>query len=240
MSRQFEVRWEGVLPAPPQEAWDGITRHAVGWLWKTEYEPWAGGAERGLTGRGTVTAWDPPRHFATRAPDLDGFNQLDYLLEPHGQGTYLRYHHQGEFPEDDYDVQLDACRQHTEFYHHSLGEYLRHFSGREAVYVSAEAPDSSAKGGSDVVRRALGVPDGVAAGDRIRLTPAGLAPIDGVVDYVTDAFLGVRSADALFRVYGRDVWGWPVSVVCHLFADGAAGQDWGAWLRRVFADEGVA
>jgi hypothetical protein len=191
-----------------------------------------------------VTAWEPPRHFATRAPDLDGFNQVEYRLEPHEQGTHVRYQHQGVLPEDEFDVQLDACRRHTDFYRHSMGEYVRHFSGRTAAYVSAEAPGSSAKDGSQTVRRALGLPDDLAAGDPVRLAPAGMEPVEGVADYVTDAFLGVRTADALFRVYGRDAWGWPVEVALHLFAEGAdgeaAGRSWAAWLSGVFADKEVA
>lgn len=64
--------------------------HTAGWNWKIEYEPKADGAERGLTSTGgTVTVWDPPRHFTTRAPrDGDGFNQLDYRLETRGAGTH--------------------------------------------------------------------------------------------------------------------------------------------------------
>ncbi|WP_067135277.1 hypothetical protein [Microtetraspora malaysiensis] len=56
-------------------------------------------------------------------------------------------------------------------------------------------------------RRALGVSDRVEVGDEVRLPPAGLTPIEGVVDYATPVFLGVRSADALYRFYGRDAWG---------------------------------
>jgi uncharacterized protein YndB with AHSA1/START domain len=82
MVKAWEVRWEGELPARPQDVWDAITRHADGYLWRIEYEPRVGGAERGLTaGGGTVTAWDPPRHFATRTrpeTERDGFNELDY------------------------------------------------------------------------------------------------------------------------------------------------------------------
>ncbi|HMJ36708.1 MAG TPA: SRPBCC domain-containing protein [Baekduia sp.] len=249
MGKEFEVRWEGELPAGPQDVWEAVTRHADGWLWKIEYEPWVGGAERGLTtGGGTVTAWDPPRHFATRTrpeAERDGPNELDYRLEPSGAGTHLRYVHRGVFGEDDDDDrELDQCRQHTAFYNHSLGEYARHFSGREPVYVAADGPQASTQGGFAAVRRALGLAGDVAAGDRVRLTPAGLEPIDGVVDYATHAFLGVRSADALYRVYGRDAWGYPVGVAHHLFAAGAdraAGeQAWSDWLRSVFATAGVA
>ena len=241
MVRDFEVRWEGELAASPQDVWDALTLHADGWLWKIDYEPQVGGAERGLTrGGGTVTAWDPPRHFATRSraeAGTDGFNELDYLLEPRGAGTYLRYVHRSVLAED-YDRQLDACRRHTAFYNHSLGEYACHFAGREPVYVTANGPEASAHGGLAAVRGALGIPEDAAVGDRVRLTPGGLDPIDGVLDYATDGFLGVRSADALYRVYGRDAWGWPVGIAHHLFADGAAKerseQAWSEWLNGVF------
>ncbi|HEV7933646.1 MAG TPA: SRPBCC domain-containing protein [Actinomadura sp.] len=248
MAKQFEVRWEGELPATPQEVWEAFTVHTTGWHWKIDYEPWPGGAERGLTaGGGTVTVWDPPRHFVTRAEsgcDGDGFNRLEYVLEPRKAGTYVRYAHHGVLDEEDYDRQLDACRQHTAFYNHSLGEYVRHFAGRDAAYISADAPEVSAQRGFAVVRRALGVADDVAGGDPVRLRPAGLEPIDGVVDYATHAFLGIRTADALYRVYGRDAWGWPVSVARHLFPDGtaqvASEPAWGSWLDGVFAKEKVA
>jgi hypothetical protein len=241
MAKVFEVRWEGDLPAPPGEVWDAFTVHTAGWYWRIEYEPWVGGAERGLSsGDGRVTVWDPARRFKTRV-ELDGdkFNELDYVLERRGSGTHLRYVHRGGIDENDFDREFDACRQHTAFYYHSLGEYLSHFRGRNAAYFRAEAPESSAVGGFAAMRRALGVAEDVAIGDGVRLTPAGMAPIEGVVDYATDAFLGIRAADALYRFYGRDEWGWPVGVAHHLFADGAdeaAGeQAWSKWLDDVFA-----
>ncbi|MBI5105438.1 MAG: SRPBCC domain-containing protein [Solirubrobacterales bacterium] len=246
MVKQWEVRWEGVLPAAPQAVWDAITRHADGYLWRIEYEPWVGGAERGLTaGGGTVTAWDPPRRFATRSrpeAERDGLNELDYVLEPLGGGaTYLRYVHRAEVPAGDFDRQLAACRAHTAFYQHSLGQYACFFAGREAAYVSVEAPEAATFA---ALRRALGLPGDVVAGDPVRLTPAGLEPIEGVVDYATGPFLGVRTADALYRVYGRDTWGWPAGIAHHLFAadadQAAAQRDWEAWAAGVFESERVA
>jgi hypothetical protein len=245
MAEQFEVRWEGDLPATPPEVWDAITVHTSGWLWKIAYEPRVGGAERGLTsGGGTVTAWDPPRHFATRAERADGWwNELDYVLEPHGAGTHLSYVHRS-VTSGDHEQEVDACRQHTAFYYHSLGEYLRLFAGRDAAYVTADGPAASAHGGFAALRRALGVDDDLVAGDPVRLRPAGLEPVAGVVDYATHAFLGVRSADALYRFYGRDAWGWPVGVAHHLFAGGAdeaaSERAWSGWLSGVFETEAVA
>lgn len=246
MLKEFEVRWEGELPATPQEVWDAFTRHTAGWLWKIDYEPWVGGSEEGLSnGDGRVTVWDPPRHFTTRV-DLDdgGFNQLDYVLEPRGTGTYLRFRHNSTVPVEGYDDDVDACRLHTDLYNHSLGEYLRHFAGRDAAYLRVDGPEASADGGFAAMLHAMGVPDDVAAGDEVVLTPTGIAPIEGVVDYRTDRFLGVRSADALYRFYGRDAWGWPAGLAHHLFADGAdeASNEraWTTWMNDLFATKAVA
>src|SRR4051794_27478337 len=216
MVKLFEVRWEGELPASPEDVWDAITRRADGFLWKIEYEPFVGGSERGLTvGGGRVTGWEPERHFATRPrpeTERDGLNELDYRLEPLGAATYLRYRHRAEVPADSYERQLAACRVHTAFYNHSLGQYACYFAGREPAYVSVEAHTSFVQ-----VRRALGLADDVVAGDPVTLTPEGLEPIEGVVDYATGPFLGIRGADALYRVYGRDAWGGPVGLAHHLF-----------------------
>jgi uncharacterized protein YndB with AHSA1/START domain len=227
MYDEFEVRWDAVLPATPEQVWDAVTARAAGWIWPMEFEPRVGGAERGLTSNGTVTAWDPPRHFQTRAERPDGWtNALDYTLEPHAEGTLVRYVHNGTT--DDYAVEYDACVQHTAFYRHSLTEYLSRFAGRDAAYVELEAA-----GTMDEVCRRLGIPGDANVGDEVALVSGTAA----TVDYRTPAFLGLRAADTLVRVYGREAWGGPVSVALHLFADdadaGAEERAWSAWLSPV-------
>lgn len=236
MTQEFQFTWTGDLPGPPEAVWEAITVHSGGWLWPIQYEPRAGGSAVGLGEDGTVTAWDPPRHFATQSPDRGGVNALDCVLTPAGGGTHLEYRHRGVA---DDDAEVAGGREHTKFYYHSLGQYLAHFAGREPAYLAADAPPSSAAaGGFATLRRALGVPDGVTPGEPVRLTPSGLPAIDGVVDYVAPEFLGVRTEDALYRFYGRDAWGWPVGVAHHLFApaaDGvAAGRAWQAWLDDLY------
>jgi uncharacterized protein YndB with AHSA1/START domain len=246
MAKEFEVRWEGDLPGSPEEVWDAITVHTAGWLWQVDYEPRLGGSERGVASvGGTVTAWDPARHFTTRIEYDDGaFNQLDYVIEARGTGSYLRYVHGGMFADDEYDQQLDMCQRHTEFYLHTLGEYVGCFSGRDAVHFTVDAPAASAEGGFAVLRRALGIAGDVVAGDKVHLTPRGLTPIEGVVDYATGPFLGVRGADTLYRFFGRDEWGRPTGVALHLYSEGAGKETerraWNAWLTGVFATEGAA
>ena len=74
---------------------------------------------------------------------------------------------------------------------------------------------------ADVLER-LGIGD-AEAGDRVAL---------GVVDYRQGTMIGVRGEDALIRIWGRDVWGWPVGVSVHSFAGPA---DEAAWREKVGA-----
>jgi hypothetical protein len=221
MYRTMETRWELELPGEPQQVWDAFTKHAAAYLWPIIYEPRVGGAERGLTSAGgTVTVWDPPRHFRTEATKPDGwFNTLDYVLD----GNRLRYVHTCAMEPSEYDVQYDACIQHTNLYNHSLGAYLRHFAGREPHYIGLDdVPGTTAE-----VCARLGVPAEAAVGDRVEL---------GVIDYRAGSFLGIRSDDALIRVYGRDVWGWPVGVAVHTF-DGVGDES--SW-RELLIEKAVA
>lgn len=223
MQDEFEVRWEGALPGTPEQVWDAITVHGIGWIWDIDYEPRVGGAERGLTpGGGTVTAWDPPRHFQTRAEGEDGWhNQLDYTLEPYGDRTYLKYVHNSTT--EDYKVIVDGCARHTEFYFHSLGQYVEHFAGRDARYVEITAPGTF----EDVAGRAF----------------AHAGP-GAAVDYKRAPFLGLRTGDALIRVFGREPWGGPVSLYLHVFnpdVDVAAMErEWRAAVGAPAAEEAAA
>ena len=71
-------------------------------------------------------------------------------------------------------------------------------------------------------------------GQAVTLTPAGLEPVDAVIDYATDNFLGVRTDDGLYRFFGRNAFGAPVGMSIHLFADDVDAdqvtEQWQAWL----------
>ncbi|MFI5591043.1 SRPBCC domain-containing protein [Amycolatopsis sp. NPDC051758] len=234
MTKEFEVGFEGTLAATPEACWRAITVDAGSWSWPISYEPWVGGKETGLTFYGgEVTAWQPGEHFTTRCEHKTWFNQLDYTFERRGATTHLKFVHRGVFLED-WDTNYDACRRHTAFYYHSLGEYLTHFAGRTATYAMTEAPATSAEpDGFTKLKNALGVPENVQVGDRVTVRGA-----EGVVDYATPEFLGVRTGDALIRFYGRNAFGWPIGVGRHHFADVDVEADERAWetvLAEVFA-----
>jgi uncharacterized protein YndB with AHSA1/START domain len=247
MSREFEIRREVELPATPDEVWDAVATGAgtAAWLFPSggDPEPRVGGK---APDGSTVTAWDPPNHFAVRYEGEDGFfNALEFVIEGRQGGTtVLRYAHSGIIT-DDWDNQYDAANQHTDFYLHTLGQYLEHFKGRAATYVGEvpggiNAPASSAQPGAfETLRAALGLGGGVAVGDAVRIEPQGAEALDGVVDYVHPNFLGIRTADSLYRFYGRNAFGMPVGMQIHAFADGvdkdAMQAAWQEWLNGVYA-----
>jgi len=241
MPREFEIRREVELPATPEQVWEAIATGPgnAAWLFPIEIADHEGGTSADGS---MVTVWDPPRHFAARAEGERGwFNAVEAIVEGReGGSTVLRWVHSGIFV-DDWDNQYDSADHHTDFYLHTLGQYLRHFSGRTATYIGAQGPPTST--GRDafrVLRRALGLTDDAAQGDRVRLAPPGLAPMDAVVDYLAPQFIGLRTADGLYRFFGRNAWGMPVGLGHHLFAEGVD-QDkttraWQAWLEAALAD----
>lgn len=241
MGTPIEVGWTDEVAAPPAAVWDAVTRHSDGWLWPISYEPRVGGAESGLTpDGGTVTVWEPHHRFATAGETPDGPNEIGYVLTPTAAGTRVEYRHRGHVPTAEHDVQHEACVVHTDLYRHSMLAYATHFAGSDATYVEVDGGEASATPGStDRLLAALGLAD-AAVGDTVTLAVPDAEPVTGVVDYRQGTFLGIRSALGLHRIYGRDRWGWPVSVAHHLFApaDGAAVEAaWGGFVAGVYERE---
>ena len=79
-----------------------------------------------------------------------------------------------------------------------------------------------------------------AVGDSVSASLGDAGTLDGVIDYSTPEFLGVRTDDGLFRFFGRNFFpGGVVGMSAHLFVDGvdAAASEAAlkAWLDRVYA-----
>ena len=119
MAREFECRREVLLAATPEEVWDAVATSEgnAAWLFPNDIDADA------------AKAWEPPAHLHVRHERGDWFNALEFTIEAREGGTTLmRYMHSGIFV-DDWDTQYDGVSQHTDFYLHTLGEYLRHFAG---------------------------------------------------------------------------------------------------------------
>ncbi|MFF7263690.1 SRPBCC domain-containing protein [Streptomyces sp. NPDC008159] len=245
MSKEFEIAREFEVDATPEQVWDAVTSGTGGWLWPMEApEPRVGG--KGPFGS-EVIAWEPPHRYSNRVEDVDGIseqtlNQLDYTIEPRDEGrrAWVRYVHSGIFV-DDWDNQYDAAGRHTDFYLHTLRQYLTRFAGRPVTaFATFEGPEASSSASAfTAVARALGLTDDTAEGARVRAEGPEGKPLDAVVDYRNPYFLGLRTDDALIRFFGRGHWGHPVGVSVHDFAPGAdAAADeaaWKGWLNGVFS-----
>ena len=133
MSREFEVIREIDLPAAPDDVWTAITAAPAAWMFPTGMEIPAGAAP---PEGAPITTWDPPHRLVVRMEAPDGtFNALDYAIEARDGGTaHLRYVHSGILA-DGWEDQYDAIDGHTDFYLHTLGQYLEHFNGRPVTYV---------------------------------------------------------------------------------------------------------
>jgi hypothetical protein len=240
MGKEFEIVREVELPGTPDAVFQAVATGEgnASWLFPSEIAAGEGGD---TSDGGKVLVWDPPNRFTVRAEfPGGGFNQLEYRIEAHGDGAILRYVHSGVFDDAVWDDQYDAVNSHTDFYLHTLGQYLAHFSPRTATYVgggpggingpeASMTPDAFTK-----LQSALGVPDGAGTGDSVRLAND---DVDGVIDYRTEHFLGIRTDEALYRFFGRNAFGGPVGMSIHHFGDvdaDAAGKSWESWLAGVY------
>ncbi|GHH73801.1 hypothetical protein GCM10018793_13210 [Streptomyces sulfonofaciens] len=241
MAKEFEIVRAFEVDASPEQVWEAITTGTGGWLWPMEYEPREGGA---APFGGTVTRWEPGHRLTSRVENPEGvggqtLNELDNTIEARDDGrrAWVRYVHSGIFT-DDWDNQYDGANQHTDFYLHTLRQYLAHFSGRPVAFATVQGPGASAAPDAfTAVGRALGLAEDAGEGTEVRAR--GPEPLDAVVDYRTPHFIGLRTGTALYRFFGRNRWGAPVGVSVHDFAPGADGERngaaWEEWLARAFA-----
>jgi hypothetical protein len=242
MGKEFEITREVELHGTPDAVFQAVATGEgnASWLFPSEITSAEGGE---TSDGGKVLVWDPPNRFTVRAEGPDGwFNQLEYRIEAHGDGAILRYVHSGVFDEVGWDGQYDAVNSHTDFYLHTLGQYVRYFSPRTATYVGGgpgglSGPEASMTPDAFTeLQAALGVPEGASTGDRVQLAHD---DVEGVIDYRAEHFLGIRTGDALYRFFGRNAFGGPVGMSIHHFGENVdaekTGAAWTQWLAGVYA-----
>ncbi|MDQ0260901.1 uncharacterized protein YndB with AHSA1/START domain [Sinomonas atrocyanea] len=231
----FEIVQDVVLHAAPERIWEAVTDGTAAWMFPTDQWP------------AVRTVEDYPRHLVSRMEGPDGwYNQLEHVLTPGPEGTNLHYVHSGILT-DNWEQQYDGAAQHTLFYLHTLGEYLEHFDGRAVSFVDVQGPDGATA--PDALERfaaALALTD-VMAGEKKDLGLPGLGPVEATVDYATGPFLGLRTEDAMVRVFGREAFGQRLGLTVHDFsldtADDAArsaraqehAEAWGEYLGALYA-----
>jgi uncharacterized protein YndB with AHSA1/START domain len=247
MGHPFEIDQTIEVDASAEEAWDAIAtgRGQDSWfMGRNTVEPREGGTATfsvgDFTQTSTVTAWEPPTRFAFSSEQgaVGMFHRFDYQIsERPGGGVSIRYEHTGMLG-DDWEAEYEAMREGDPAYVFKLHQYLTYFRGRYATSVEVIGPEvADRERAMAVYRRELGLGDDVTVDTPVKAEPEAIGTIDGVVDFVSPSFIGVRTPDAILRFIwsfdGRSYIGH------HLFAEGVdraeAERAWGAWLQRAFS-----
>jgi len=225
--RDFEIVQDTELPGTPERVWEAVTHGTPAWMFPTDQWP------------AVRTVEEYPHHLVSRMEGPDGwFNQLEHVLEPlDGGRARLHYVHSGIFA-DNWDQQYDGASRHTEFYLHTLGQYLQYFDGRPVVFTDIQAPAASqTPDGFTRLREALGA-GSAEQGATVDVELDGVGRLTGEVDFSNEHFLGIRTQDALYRFFGRNAWGAPVGMTVHNFSGSgdteATAKAWGGFLERVY------
>ena len=243
--KPFQLVNEIEVPVSPQQAWDALTLGPQLDSWfmgHNEVEPGEGGTihtqHLQWADEASIVAWEPGTHFAVRSKESpDGReNSFDWQIEDHGDHTRIVWTHTGVIP-GDWEAEYEAMSEGDPAYLAKLGVYLSYFGGRHGVPIDAYGPgDLGQEETMARYREALGLAGPVEVGERVTLTPEGFDPIEGVVEWVSPSFFGVRSDDALYRFIWPFVGG---SMVGHHDFSGNVDPDqasaaWLDWLEQIF------
>ena len=238
MSHRFEEPTELHFDLPPETVWEAIATGPGLSSWfmgATEVDP----GERSVrttmgsfVQQSTIDAYEPEQHFSFRgAESAEGrFFAMEFLIEAASSGsTVLRIVSSGFLPDADWEEEFEAMLAGGRLYRHTLVEYLTHFARRPGVAVAASAPVGDLDRRWQAMKADLGLSETAAVGDRVTLSPTGLQPIEGTVDFVSWDTVGIRSADALYRFYR----GWYAAGVGHHLFSARSSEDWQGWLESV-------
>ncbi|MFC4854173.1 SRPBCC family protein [Actinophytocola glycyrrhizae] len=236
MGREFASEEELRVDATPDEVWAAIaTGPGIDSWFMGRNEVDAGRAVRqafaGYTPQHEVTAWEPGKWLAYGSrPAPDGrFVAFEFLIEGRDRGsTVLRVANSGFVPGDDWADEFEAMAKGNALFLATLATYLDHFAGRFATPVTAFGPMVT-----DWPRTRAKLVAAIGRdGDRVRFTPGGLPPVDGVVYFENEDVIGIRADDAIYR-FLRGFRG-PVMACHHIFTDispDATEQAWVDWLN---------
>ena len=248
MGHPFEITQTIEVDATAEEAWDAIAtgRGQDSWfMGRNTVEPREGGTATFSVGdfaqTSTVTAWEPPTRFAFSSEQgaVGMFHRFDYQVTERAEGgVSIRYEHAGMLG-DDWEAEYEAMQEGDPAYVFKLHQYLTYFRGRYGTSVEVVGPEVDDRARAMAIYRSeLGLGDDVTLDSPVKAELDGVGTIDGVVDFLSASFIGVRTSDAILRFIwsfdGRSYLGH------HLFGDDVdhaeAERAWTDWLTRTFSD----
>jgi uncharacterized protein YndB with AHSA1/START domain len=255
-SGRRSVQVEVEVPGTPEEVWQAIATGpgTSSWFVPTEFEVRDGKPVAvklnfgpGIEISSEVTAWDPPRMFATEA-GLPGSPPIanEWSVEARGGGICIFRIVQSLFAStDDWDNQLESAKSGLAGFLRTLRIYLTHFRGQRSAAMKWMAPVAGTEAEAwETLTAAVGL-KGVSVGQRWT-APAGVPAFSGVAEYIThspyDALLRLDkpgpgiAALGTFNMGGQSM----VALGFYLYGDQAAGTVahetplWEAWFQKRF------
>lgn len=252
------IQVEVEVPGTPEEVWRAIATGPgiSSWFVPTEFEERDGkpiavklNFGPGMESRSVVTAWDPPRKWATRSDGwVPGSPPIanEWGVEARGGGLCIVRIVQSLFAStDDWDNQLEGAEYGWPGFLRTLRIYLTHFRGQRSATMKWMAPVAGTEAEAwEALTAAVGV-KGVSAGQRWA-APAGVPAFSGVAEYVTqspyDALLRLDKPGPGVAALGAFNCGGPsmVALGFYLYGDQAAGTVaretplWEAWFQKRF------
>jgi uncharacterized protein YndB with AHSA1/START domain len=251
------------VPGTPEEVWAAIATGPgiSAWFVPAEVDPHEGGKlnlDFGAMGKDSsvVTAWDPPRRWATAWPEWgsEQGSAFELLVEARDGGScVVRLVHSGFGAGAEWDDELDQTTRGWAAFLQNLRIYLERFAPQrcESIFVYGTAPMTAAAAWT-ALTGALGVPD-LAEGQRVATSPGAGAGAEGeadaprlagVVEHLAAgiATLVLDEPAAGYAVIAADGPEGKVftNLSAYLFGDGAASiaeqatPVWQAWMERHF------
>jgi uncharacterized protein YndB with AHSA1/START domain len=252
--RYVQVEFE--VPGTPEEVWQAIATGPgiSSWFVPTEFEERDGKPVAvklsfgpGMEISSEVTAWNPPRMYATTA-GLPGSPPIanEWSVEARAGGVCVVRIVQSLFAStDDWDNQLESAKSGLASFLGILRIYLTHFRGQRSAMMKWMAPAAGTEAEAwESLTAALGLKD-MSVGQRGTL-PAGVPAFSGVVEYATqnpyDALLRLDKPGPGVAALGAVNFGGPsmVALNFYFYGDQAARTVahetplWEAWFQKCF------
>ncbi|MDQ1057019.1 hypothetical protein QFZ23_000920 [Arthrobacter globiformis] len=182
---------------------------------------------------GDFTPFRRPRYGAAASPQKLATFAID------GEITFRTAADRAAFAED---LGVAVTRLVDQDHHGGAGGRKQRLVVALHPALKPETQDSTktipAKAGFVRLKKALGV-ENASQGESFDVEVDGVGRLSGQVDFSNENFLGLRTADTMYRFFGRNSFGAPVGMTVHDFSgsgdSAATARAWGAFLEEVYA-----
>ena len=208
MTHPFEVTGEITVDATPDEVWEAIASGpgVDSWLMgRTEIDSASKTSTFTMFGEvsnSSITVWEPGHRLSSQEDkNPDGtFMAVEWLITSRdGGGAVVTFVHSGLLGED-WEAEYNGLSVGDHAYLTKLAVYLKHFAPRTAT-GSLFMPGPVTEDSWAAMTAALGVSADAADGQPARLSVPGIAPVDGIVEFVASpGFVGMRTDDAMYML----------------------------------------